>query len=227
MYRRIPGFSFYRITIDGDVQSIERIISCSNGKTQWTQTYHQRDIKWRINKHRDNETTVVVTNDNGVSMPIKVSHLVALAFPEICGVLHDGLEVDHIDTNRLNNNAYNLRVTDRKGNMGNELTRKHISDSADRKARSERMLGDKNPTRKPGYWTDERRKKNSEAQHKRYEENGSPCINGVRSINKNGDVVEYKSLSEAHKQTGTPVCQISAACLGRQKTAHGLKWEYI
>lgn len=35
----------------------------------------------------------------------------------------------------------------------------------------------------------------------------------------------YNSISQASRETGTPVCQISAVRLGRQKTAHGYIWK--
>lgn len=210
MYRIIETHPNYMVSVDGVVTNTDTGI----------------ELKWQINRHRRDETTVCLCKDGKVSR-VKISHLVAKAFPEICGEWFDGCEVDHVDTNRLNNNAYNLRVTDRTGNMGNPLTRRHVSEGADRQARSERMRGDNNPTRKPGYWTEERRNKIGEATHKHYQEQGSPSSKAVRSINNEGDVTEYESLSEAFRKTGIPVCQISAACTGRQKTAHGLKWMYI
>lgn len=144
MERTIEGLSMYRISDDGTIRSVERVIKCKH----WTQVFHGKILKWRVNKFRNNETSVYVTYDDGRQRSIKVSHLVAQAFPEICGEWFDGCDVDHIDTNRLNNNATNLRVTDRKGNMENPLTRKHCSESVDREARSKRMLGDNNPMRK-------------------------------------------------------------------------------
>lgn len=41
------------------------------------------------------------------------------------GNIPKGYEVDHIDTNKLNNNVNNLRIVDRKGNMNNPITKKH------------------------------------------------------------------------------------------------------
>lgn len=161
--RVIEGLSMYRIGYDGTIRSIDRIVPCERNEKKWTQIFHGKTLKWRVNKYRNNEITVMVTYDNGVCRSVKVSHLVAQAFPEICGEWVEGCDVDHIDTDRFNHRADNLRVTDRKGNMGNPITRKHMSEGADRQARSERMKGDNNPTRKPGYWTEERRKKCGEA----------------------------------------------------------------
>lgn len=50
---------------------------------------------------------------------------IAKLFPEICGKWYEGCEVDHIDTNRFNNRADNLRVCTAKENMNNPLTKEH------------------------------------------------------------------------------------------------------
>lgn len=42
-----------------------------------------------------------------------------------------------------------------------------------------------------------------------------------------GLIKEYKSISEASRATGIPVCQISAVRKGRQKTAHGFVWKTV
>ena len=52
MNRVIPGFSNYTVSIDGEVESVERIVPCSNGKTQWNQVFHAKKLKWRINKYQ-------------------------------------------------------------------------------------------------------------------------------------------------------------------------------
>lgn len=47
-------------------------------------------------------------------------------------------------------------------------------------------------------------------------------------VKSSGELVrEYDSISEASRDTGIPVCQISAARLGRQKTAHGFLWKAV
>lgn len=45
------------------------------------------------------------------------------------GDIPDGYEIDHIDTNKENNNLANLKCVTRKENMNNPLTRKHISEA--------------------------------------------------------------------------------------------------
>ncbi len=52
---------------------------------------------------------------------------IAKLFPEICGEWYNGCEVDHIDTDRFNNRADNLRVCTPKENMNNPLTKEHCS----------------------------------------------------------------------------------------------------
>lgn len=50
----------------------------------------------------------------------------------------------------------------------------------------------------------------------------------IAQLSLNGELVrEYGSISEASRDTGIPVCQISAARLGRQKTAHGFLWRAV
>ncbi len=63
----------------------------------------------------------------------KVSRLIAITFPEICGSWFEGAEVDHINTIRTDDRAENLRVCTHADNQRNPLTRKHISESYNRR----------------------------------------------------------------------------------------------
>ena len=55
---------------------------------------------------------------------------IAKLFPEICGEWYEGCQVDHINTNRFDHRAINLRCCTAKENMCNELTRQHCSEAA-------------------------------------------------------------------------------------------------
>lgn len=59
---------------------------------------------------------------------------IALTYPELIqNEYFPGAEIDHIDTDKLNNHPSNLRWVDRRGNQNNNLTRKHLSVSGEGK----------------------------------------------------------------------------------------------
>lgn len=66
-----------------------------------------------------------------ISTPIKTGNkeriyiTIAKLFPEICGEWFEGCEVDHLNTNRHDNRAINLRCCTPKENMQNPLTREN------------------------------------------------------------------------------------------------------
>ena len=57
----------------------------------------------------------------------KVATLVAKTFPDICGTIFDGCEIDHVNTVRTDDRAENLRVCTHSENQNNPLTKKHLS----------------------------------------------------------------------------------------------------
>ena len=78
----------FNVTIDGDIYNEK-----------------MRKIKKITNHHRQNREHI-----NTIKGQILVAHLIAKAFPDICGVWFDGCEVHHIDNNPTNNAAVNLSV---------------------------------------------------------------------------------------------------------------------
>ena len=115
-------------------------------------------LKANINKQRNNRCTVVLSYDHKQTRKA-IHHLVAYAFPDICGKWFKGAEIDHKDTDPTNNKADNIHWVTRTGNMNNPLTKEHLLDMYDderRKSYSKRMK-ENNPSRLPGAWTEERR----------------------------------------------------------------------
>ena len=84
---------------------------------------HRHKLLSLITNHKGYKQ--IQLHKDGKRKMIEVHRIVAKAFPEICGEWFSGCEVDHIDTDRSNNNATNLRVCTRKDNMNNPLTIVH------------------------------------------------------------------------------------------------------
>lgn len=66
-------------------------------------------------------------NIKGKSLLLSLSRAVAKAFPEICGEWFEGCEIDHINTDKGDNRAENLRVVTHLENMNNKLSRLKMS----------------------------------------------------------------------------------------------------
>jgi len=65
---------------------------------------------------------------NGVQVVHQAARWIAITYPELVqNEYFEGAEIDHIDTDRLNNHPSNLRWTDRSGQMRNPLTKTHNS----------------------------------------------------------------------------------------------------
>lgn len=87
-FKPIPGFSNYTISSSGKVYSKVR-------KQFVAVAYNHAGYQ-----------TVTITDDNGFRAPRKVHRLVYLAF---IGPIKDGMVIDHIDDNKLNNYYMNLQ----------------------------------------------------------------------------------------------------------------------
>lgn len=63
--------------------------------------------------------TVNIASDDGKKKPWRVHRLVAKAFPEICGEWFEKAQVDHLNANKKDNRAVNLKVCTAKENCNN------------------------------------------------------------------------------------------------------------
>lgn len=105
-FRNIIGYEgLYQISNFGRVKSVR------NGKERILREYNN-GFGYRF----------VTLCNKGERKYFKVHRLVAMAFPEICGCMFDKCDTDHINGNRNDNRATNLRVVSRCENCRNEIS---------------------------------------------------------------------------------------------------------
>lgn len=188
LYRAIPGFNGkFIISIKG------KYITCWN--TDWLGTGQTRQVKNSRNKNG-----YIVWNLNRINK--QMAYWVAITFPELIeNERFEGAEIDHKDTNRLNNMPDNLRWVTHRDNMRNPLTVKRIR---------ENQTGEKNSSY------------GSKVQYNRKDQS-KPVVQYTKD---NEFIAEYPSTMEAQRQTGVYNARISDCCLGKTKTANGYIWRY-
>ena len=117
-WRDVPGYEgLYQISIDTPEGRCRRIHKRGTFKLL-SNTPNKRDnrIFWHLSK-------------NGKYIHWQAARWIALTFPELIeNEYFECAEIDHKDTDRLNNQPSNLRWVTRKENNNNPLTRKHSSE---------------------------------------------------------------------------------------------------
>lgn len=111
-HRGIDYNGYYTVNDNGVVSSLNRV-DCAG-----------RHLKGKVLKQivAPNGYVQVALSINGKPRTARVHEIVARAFPEICGEWFEGCEVDHIDADKTNNKATNLRVVTHTMNMRNPNT---------------------------------------------------------------------------------------------------------
>ena len=197
VWKDIPGYEgSYQASTYGRIRSKDRVVHMGNGVGS------DRIIKGKIRKQ--------LLDKNGkyyrVTISIKrqvckysIHRLIALTFPEICGDCFEGATVDHLDGNRFNNNAFNLKFKTFKENIYNPATFKKAI------VTSLKNLEKAN--------TKEAKEKAKIARQK-----------AVRCVDTGK---EYEDRFAASYQTGISAAGIWKCCKGKSKTCGGYVWEYV
>lgn len=112
-WKDVPGYEgLYQISIDtkeGRCRSLKNNMILNNKPNRLNRIF------WGLYK-------------NGKRTYYQAARWIALTYPELIeNEYFEGAQIDHIDTDRMNNQPSNLRWTTRSENMFNPLTRKHNS----------------------------------------------------------------------------------------------------
>lgn len=198
-WRDVPGYEgLYQINIDTPQGKCRRF--CKTGKV--------RELSNKPNK-RYGRLFWGLCKD-GKLIKQQAARWIALTYPELVqNEYFPGAEIDHIDTDRMNNHPSNLRWATRKENNNNPLTLKHFSKAKKGKKR-----------------TEETRKKISETLTGK-QLNRPDQSKSVIQFSLNKEVLHfYPSVMQAERETGVDNRHISECCLGKHKSAGGFIWKY-
>ena len=131
--------------IDGVPREFTFVLYPTNkGRVFYYERYRKRTIELKAHlantpfflKYRPNSesyyqhiTVGRLINSKPYIFHFYVHRLVAMAFPDICGVLKEGYQVDHINGVRDDNRAENLRCISAYENMHNTEQRKKLGEA--------------------------------------------------------------------------------------------------
>lgn len=119
IWRPIPGWPNYEVSSLGSVRSLDRQVPSDNQWGKHIQNRRGRVLKASLNG--EGYLMVVQTNSRRFRRARIVHRLVAECF---LGEQPDGLVVDHIDGNKINNKVSNLRYVTRSYNGRNRVALK-------------------------------------------------------------------------------------------------------
>ena len=117
-WRDVPGYEgLYQISIDTKEGRCRSLNYEKTGKVKELSNKpcsRDKRIKWGLYR-------------NGNLKIRQAARWIAITFPELIeNEYFEGAEIDHKDTDRLNNQPSNLRWVSREGNLNNPLTKKHM-----------------------------------------------------------------------------------------------------
>lgn len=135
------------------------------------------------------------------------------------GDIPDGMQIDHIDDNRANNNVYNLRVVTPLENTRKVFAEGHNKNVA---GKNNPMYGRKQTKESRAKMSATRTGMKLSESHRRNigcaQEKPVLCVEENKS---------FRSAKEAARHYGAYGNNISQCCNGIRKTCHGFHWKFI
>ncbi len=195
IWKPVVGFEgLYEVSSYGRVRTVPHYTM--RGKSEHAEV-KERVLKFFLSKKG---YYCIKLRKDGIAIHKRVHRLVAEAFipnPE------NKPQIDHIDTDKLNNVVSNLRWATPSENKNNDLTRAHHSHVQSQADVIEKCMSG------------------------RAANGGKTRRRAVRQYDKNENLVaEYSSMANAQRATGIKTSFISSACSGKIHFAGGYRWEY-
>lgn len=210
-WRDIPGYEgYYQVSSLGNVRSVDRVVNRAGGTT----VQLKGKILSQAMSGKCGYPTVTLVKD-GIQKSFKVHYLVATTF--LRRLAHH-TQIDHIDTNRHNNNVSNLRWCTNKENCNNPITKERQKSA---------QIGKKQPQSQIDKRVLKLRGQKRSAEQCKNLRMGNGRNHAVVQFNMDGTLLkEYPSLAEAERETGIWHNNISKACLKQIKSCGGFLWRY-
>lgn len=189
-----------------------------------------RNVKGKIKElsNSHNKTRYINWNISGVVKQAAV--WIAITYPELVqNEYFEGAEIDHIDTDPLNNHPSNLRWVTHKQNENNPLTRQHISDSNIGRKLSYEHVRKIVAIHKGVPLTEEHKQKIGQSLKGKLV-NRADASKPVEQLTKDGASIRtYESAAQAARETGLNKSNICNCCRGVKyvKSVGGYIWRYV
>lgn len=214
-WRNIPGKETYQISID-----------TKEGKCR---SLNFRNCKGKTKELSNNHPSTRYINWNIGGIVKQAAVWIAITYPELVqNEYFEGAEIDHIDTDPVNNYPSNLKWVTHKENENNPLTKQHISKSNTGRKLSYEHVQKIVSLHKGVPLTKEHKKRISESntgKHINRADQSKPVV----QYTKTGDyVATYPSAAEAARIVGLSKSNICNCCRGVKyvKSVGGYVWKY-
>lgn len=221
-WRIVPGYEMYRISIDDPKGRCKRVYKNGKVKELNNNPDKRNRLNWGLCR-------------NGLSKKEQAARWIALTYPELVqNEYFEGAEIDHIDTDPMNNHPSNLRWVTRKQNCNNPITLKHKKGLLKGRVFSQDTIEKMRTARLGKIPSEETRKKMGDA-HKGHivtEETRRKLaawhsIPVAQYTTENVLVAKYNSAKEAGEILGIRHQGISLCANGGRKTYKGYIWRKI